>query len=231
MRIILVTHESAYGRYLAAKLHEAGAIDHVIVETGRPSWRFYARKLRRVGPVNFGFQWWLNRWFQREGARHLPEVAFPPHERVPNVNAYRFGPDDLIIGFGTSYITPTTLRSLRQGFLNLHTGLLPWYRGVKSEFWVLYHSDVDRAGWTLHYMTEKLDQGDIVAQGMVRADTRNPAELRARLLEHAIPALVALAGAVRERGAAAVPRRPQEDGRYFTTPTWREWRAFKRMTA
>src|SRR6185503_15776838 len=125
MKVVLVTHDSAFGRYVAATLYEASAVDAVLIETGRPSWRFYWRKLRRVGLVDFAFQLWLARWYRREGARTLPQRAMPPHERITSANEYHFDPSDLVVGFGTSVITPATLGRLPNGFLNLHTGFLP----------------------------------------------------------------------------------------------------------
>jgi hypothetical protein len=228
MNVVLVTHDSVYGRYVAAGLRAAAGVDRVIVETGRPALRFYRAKLARVGPLDFAFQVALNRWFRREGARHLPGVALPPHECVRTINECRFGPDDLVIGFGTSYATAATLGAAPRGILNLHTGVLPEYRGVKSEFWALYHGDYARVGWTLHYMTPRLDEGDIVLCGRVAWRGENPAALRAKLLEDAVPAIGAFVQRVRDDGFDVVPRTPQGPGRYFTTPTWAEWRTYRR---
>ncbi len=228
MVITLVTHDSVAGRYVAATLAAAGRVDRVIVETAGPRWSFYWRKIRRVGPVNAVFQLWLNRWFRREVAKHLPDLPLPPHERVPNVNGRPFGDGDLVIGFGTSYITAATLGRMRHGFLNLHTGLLPYYRGVKSEFWTLHQRDVQRAGWTLHFMTPRLDEGDIVLQGTVKVDGENPAQLRAKLLQDAVPAIGAFIDTTRTAGFGSIPRRPQQNGQYFTTPTWSDWRHYRK---
>jgi hypothetical protein len=227
MKIVLVTRDSVFGRYLAASLHAAGKIDRLIIETGRPTWRFYWGKLRRVGLVNGLFQVLLNVWFQREGARHLAILPLPPHHRVTNINGFAFGDEDLVIGFGTSLITAGTLAALKHGFLNLHTGSLPDYRGVKAEYWTLAHGN-DAAAWTLHYMTPRLDDGDIVLQRAVPVVGENPAELRAKLLRDAVPALGEFIERVRQGGLAAISRRPQRGGRYFTTPTWREWRDYRR---
>jgi hypothetical protein len=230
MKIVLITRDSIYGRYLAAGLWDAGAIDRLILETGRPAWRFYWRKFHRVGPLNAAFQWGLNRWFEREGRRWLPRRDVPPHTRVPTVNGRPFADDELPLGFGTSMIRSGTLAALPFGFLNLHTGWLPDYRGVKSEFWRLFEGEGRPAGWTLHFMTTRLDEGDVVLQGAVSPDGANPAGLRARLLEDAIPEIAAFCHTVRRQGLAGVDRRRQDASRarYFTTPTWREWRAYRR---
>ena len=227
MKVVLVTHDSAFGRFVAATLYEASAVDAVLVETTRPSWRYYWRKLRRVGAVDFAFQAWLARWYRREGARALPECTMPPHERITSANAYAFDAADLVVGFGTSVITATTLERLPLGFLNLHTGFLPNYRGVKSEFWALARRDPAHIGWTLHYMTPALDAGDIVLRGRVVWNGESPAVLRARLLLDAAPAIATLLRDARARRAPALPRTPQGPGAYFTTPRWSDWRRYR----
>jgi len=228
MNVVLVTHDPVFGRYLGTRLYELGKLDQFIVETGRPSWRFYWRKFKRVGAVNFAFQFLLNRWFRREGQRYLPRLPLPPHQTVATINGFPFGDEDLVIGIGTSIIMARTLAGMKHGFLNLHTGWLPDYRGVKSEFWSLARGDHTKAGWTLHYMTPRLDDGDIVLQRTVRVTTQNPAELRAILLRDAVPALGEFIETVRHKGFSVIPRRPQGDGHYFTTPSWREWRDYHR---
>lgn len=228
MNVVLVTHDSVYGRYVAAALRASTRVERVVVETGRPPLRFYLRKLQRAGPIDVVFQAWLNRWFKEEGRRHLPDLPLAAHERIETINHCRFGPDDLVIGFGTSYVTPATLAATPRGILNLHTGLLPEYRGVKSEFWTLYNQDFARTGWTLHYMTPRLDAGQIVLRQRVRWSGENPAALRAKLLEDAMPTIGALVNRVRDWGFATIPRSPQGEGRYYTTPTWAEWRRYQR---
>jgi hypothetical protein len=199
----------------------------VLVETSRPSWRFYWRKLRRVGLVDFVFQAWLARWYRREGARHIPQLAMPPHVRIESANDYRFGGAELVIGFGTSYITDRTLSRVPNGFLNLHTGFLPEYRGVKSEFWALARHDPAHLGWTLHYMTKALDAGDIVLRARVPWNGESPAAMRAMILRDAAPKIGALLREARADGTAVLPRMPQSAGHYFTTPRWADWRLYR----
>ncbi|NCC52380.1 MAG: hypothetical protein EOM20_14340, partial [Spartobacteria bacterium] len=50
-----------------------------------------------------------------------------------------------------------------KGCLNLHGSLLPAYRGRCPINWVLVNGE-ETSGVTLHYMTPKPDDGDIVAQ-------------------------------------------------------------------
>jgi len=225
MNIVLVTHDTPLGRYLAGALNASleRGLDRVILEHGKPSARYYWRKLRRVGPVNAAFQYWLAGRFNREAAENLPPTEMPDYETSEDVNECHFGPDDLVIGFGTSYVKARTLESMPRGFLNLHTGFLPDYRGVKSEFWALYQHAFDRIGWTLHYMTPRLDAGDIVLRNQVPWQGESPGALRAELLRDAVPHISALIEAVRARGFDAISRSPQGEGQYFSAPRLGEW--------
>ena len=54
----------------------------------------------------------------------------------------------------------------QQGALNMHGSLLPKYRGRVPVNWAIIRGEVE-TGSTLHYMTEKPDNGDIVAQQAV----------------------------------------------------------------
>lgn len=49
------------------------------------------------------------------------------------------------------------------GVINLHSGVLPAYRGVMATFWAMYNSE-QQIGTTLHYISDKtIDTGDIIA--------------------------------------------------------------------
>ena len=54
----------------------------------------------------------------------------------------------------------------KRGALNMHGSLLPKYRGRVPVNWAIIHGETE-TGSTLHYMTEKPDNGDIVAQQAV----------------------------------------------------------------
>ncbi|MDO8311717.1 MAG: formyltransferase, partial [Sideroxyarcus sp.] len=54
----------------------------------------------------------------------------------------------------------------KHGALNMHGSLLPKYRGRVPVNWAIIRGETE-TGATLHYMTEKPDNGDIVAQQAV----------------------------------------------------------------
>jgi UDP-4-amino-4-deoxy-L-arabinose formyltransferase/UDP-glucuronic acid dehydrogenase (UDP-4-keto-hexauronic acid decarboxylating) len=75
-------------------------------------------------------------------------------------------PDILFSFYYRHLIKPELLKIPRAGCLNLHGSLLPAYRGRAPVNWVLIHGET-QTGVTLHYMTPRPDDGDIVAQKAV----------------------------------------------------------------
>lgn len=109
------------------------------------------------------------------------------------------------------------------GVVNFHPSLLPRYRGPCPTGAALYN-DEKVTGVTLHYITEKLDQGDILLQRSIaigKAD--NDGQLRQRLAKLAgemAPEMIGMfanftkpAGTPQDhRLASAAPRLTAEDG-------------------
>lgn len=74
---------------------------------------------------------------------------------------------DLLFSFYYRHMLKAPLLGLpSQGCLNLHGSYLPQYRGRCPVNWVLVNGET-HTGVTLHYMVEKPDAGDLVAQRMV----------------------------------------------------------------
>jgi methionyl-tRNA formyltransferase len=106
-------------------------------------------------------------------------------------------PDFLFSFYYRKILCREILDTARSGALNLHGSLLPKYRGRCPVNWVLIH-DERETGVTLHYMEEKPDRGDIVAQRAVPItddDTaltlfRKMTDAAALLLRESYPLLV-----------------------------------------
>jgi len=70
---------------------------------------------------------------------------------------------DWLISFGyREVIPPEVLRSYDGRAVNLHISALPWNRGASPNYWAW--NDGTPHGVTLHFMTEKLDGGPMIAQ-------------------------------------------------------------------
>jgi folate-dependent phosphoribosylglycinamide formyltransferase PurN len=68
----------------------------------------------------------------------------------------------IVLSFGTAVYSSATLNQVRSPILNLHTGILPKYRNVHTDFWAYVNNDLAGIGVTLFELTEKIDDGPII---------------------------------------------------------------------
>ncbi len=122
---------------------------------------------------------------------------------------------DFIFSFHYRRLLPLSiLQTARLGALNLHTSLLPKFRGRCPVNWVLVFGEKE-TGVTLHYMEEQADTGDIVAQKRVPiSDTDTAASLYAKMT---VAAASLLNEAYPRLCDGTAPRTPQDASRatYF----------------
>lgn len=71
---------------------------------------------------------------------------------------------DLIISAAYPQIFSKKLLSIpKQGAINFHPSLLPKFRGAHPHYWTIVKGEKE-SGLTAHFMTERIDEGDIIAQ-------------------------------------------------------------------
>lgn len=163
-----------------------------------------------------------------QALRGIPvDVIQRPNEGEGLARIRSFAPDLIAsIRYGAIFEAPV-LSIPRLGVLNLHSGLLPAYRGVLATFRALMNGDAE-IGCTLHFIGDSsIDTGDIVAA------SRTPVVAGESLLRHILnlypPGVALLADAVRTLSVGkALPRESQSpgQGQYFTYPTADEWNEF-----
>ena len=69
---------------------------------------------------------------------------------------------DLVLNARTRFIYKSPiLQAPEMGCINIHHGLLPDQRGTFCDLWALY--DGNEAGFSVHQMSEKIDDGSIIA--------------------------------------------------------------------
>lgn len=74
---------------------------------------------------------------------------------------------DLIVSFSAPQILKEELLTIpKYGIINVHGSLLPDYRGCLPSFWYLFNEE-KYGGATVHYMSSKIDDGDIIVQDKI----------------------------------------------------------------
>ncbi len=149
-------------------------------------------------------------------AEHDVAVLVPEDPNTAEVvAAVRAAAPDFLFSFYYRKMLKAPLLALApRGALNMHGSLLPRYRGRAPVNWAVLHGERE-TGATLHYMTEKPDNGDIVGQTAVpilRDDTA-----REVFDKVTVAAEMTLAAALPALVAGTAPRRAQDlaRGAYF----------------
>lgn len=161
--------------------------------------------------------------------RGIPVTPLPTPNSAEGLAWVRALAPDLVLSIRYGAIFKADfLRIPRLGVLNLHSGLLPAYRGVLATFRALANGDAE-IGCTVHYIADgTIDTGPIVAQTRTAVD-------RSRSLFWHIgqlygPGVEALGDAARRALAGEVPATSVQPGGggYYTYPTPDEWERFGR---
>ena len=98
-------------------------------------------------------------------AEHGIPVITPDDANAPDVveRIASVAPEFLFSFYYRLMLSTAVLDLPTRGALNMHGSLLPKYRGRVPVNWAIINGETE-TGATLHYMTEKPDNGDIVAQ-------------------------------------------------------------------
>ena len=110
-------------------------------------------------------------WFDsvaKLASLHNIPVIMPDNPNTPEVveQIRALQPDFFFSFYYREMLKRELLEIPKRGALNMHGSLLPKYRGRAPVNWAIIHGETE-TGATLHYMTEKPDNGDIVAQQAV----------------------------------------------------------------
>ena len=136
---------------------------------------------------------------------------------------------DLIVSVAATQVFKKKLLNIPPlGCINVHGALLPKYRGLMPSFWALANGEKE-TGVTVHYMTPKLDDGDIILQAKLKilpSDTlhsilRKSKRLGAELLLKAIEQI--------EKGTVSTKPNNTNQATYFSFPTKEDAKRFRQM--
>lgn len=135
---------------------------------------------------------------------------------------------DVILSFSAPQVIKEPLLSAPKfGILNVHGSLLPDYRGCMPSFWYIFNEE-EYGGATVHYMSAKIDDGDIVAQDKVYiGDCKSMFELMRRTKMVGGEIMIEV---IKAMESGKLERNPNisSEGRYFTWPTAEQGKVFRK---
>ncbi|WP_372964068.1 phosphoribosylglycinamide formyltransferase [Marinobacter sp.] len=96
---------------------------------------------------------------------------------------HRKNPDVIVLAGFMRILTPDFVRAFRGRMLNIHPSLLPAYTGLNTHQRVLEAGDKVH-GVSIHFVTEELDGGPVIAQAEIAVnDNDTPESLAERVLQ------------------------------------------------
>ncbi len=160
--------------------------------------------------------------FQLGSEKQISDVvgevrAFPHINTTEAFSFLRTLQPDLIVNFGGRNVQPELVEQFRGKFLNLHGGDPRKYRGLDTLLWAIYHGDFGALVTTLHFLSEKLDRGEIIGQRKISIKPgMRLSELRAVNTENCVELVLEASKLIGNIALPARGSKQQEIGRYYS---------------
>jgi methionyl-tRNA formyltransferase len=117
--------------------------------------------------------------------------------------------------------------SAKYGVINLHSALLPKYRGLMPSFWVMRYNE-NKTGVSVFFVDEGIDSGPIIAQKEVALLNRTQAEHIWELKYRGADAIVDACNLVAMYGEnTPTIANDEKEMTYYSRPTKEDVKAFK----
>ena len=138
-----------------------------------------------------------------------------------------FKPDLLVSLAGNEIFKQPLFESTKHGVINLHSALLPKYRGLMPSFWVMRHNE-QKTGVSVFFVDEGIDSGPIIVQKEVPLLNRTQAELIWELKYRGADAIVEACNLIAEHGEnTPTMANDEKEMTYYSRPTKEDVKAFK----
>lgn len=98
---------------------------------------------------------------------------------------------DVIAVCGASILRAPVLSIPKHGVLNLHGGLAQRYRGLFTTDWAVHNDEPEYVGASVHFVSEGIDDGDIIYQGRPAIDANDqPHSLYVKLVKLGVKMMI-----------------------------------------
>lgn len=246
MRIVLLTQDDPFylGRHLDFLLQNmpphsevVGCVVFSVSPFGKKE-SFLQKVRKTIDIFGFGFfvrygskyvQAKLSRSFALRsvlGRFNIPEIqifgSINSQSSLESIQAYK--PDLLISIAGNQIFRQELINLAPLGCLNLHTALLPKYRGLMPSFWVLRHNE-SKTGVSVFYVDEGIDSGPILVQKEVDIGTMSQQQLIERTKKLGMTAILEAIEKIHSGNTETIAN-ADNDSSYYSFPTREDVKAF-----
>lgn len=198
MNIVIITQNEPFYlaenlRYLNKILPEHSKIVACVVNDVSPFGKqeSFLKKAKKTLAI-FGIKFFLHysvRYIGSRFSKKMNVIKMLEENRIPlirlesNINSddsiskiKKYNPDLLISILGNQIFKDPIINLAPKGCLNLHTALLPKYRGLMPTFWVLKNNE-KYTGVSVFFVDEGIDSGPIVVQKKIEIGNKTQKQL------------------------------------------------------
>lgn len=141
------------------------------------------------------------------------------------INSYK--PDLLVSILGNQIFKKQLLNLTPKGCINLHTALLPKYRGLMPSFWVLKNNE-KYTGVSVFIMDEGIDSGPILIQKKIPIRNKTQQQL-IKETKHVGMKLILKSIELIDKDEFQLIENPDSEKSYYTFPTRKDVLEFRKM--
>jgi methionyl-tRNA formyltransferase len=195
-----------------------------VIEVARYAWNKFLDALSRLVPMRRAYS------VRSVAARHGVPLLRPLDVNAPEFLAtLRSLQPDLVISVACPQIfRGELLRLPRLGCINVHSAMLPNYRGMLPTFWAMVNEERE-TGVTVHFMSEGIDGGSIILQRTVPIRQDETLLSLMRRTKRVAADLVLEAIKEFEAGTVSPVPNPPDEGTYFSFPTREDVARFRAL--
>ncbi|MDB4401246.1 formyltransferase family protein [Akkermansiaceae bacterium] len=162
----------------------------------------------------------------------LEDFQIPRIKLESNINSReslklirKYKPDLLVSILGNEIFKSALINLAPKGCINLHTALLPKYRGLMPSFWVIKNQEKE-TGVSVFYVDEGIDSGPIIIQKRILLDGLSQEKLIKLTKKLGMESIVEAIDLIERDAVELMPNNDSEQT-YFTFPTKADVREFR----
>ncbi|MDB4812986.1 formyltransferase family protein [Akkermansiaceae bacterium] len=247
MRIVIITQNEPFYlaenfSYLIHILPEQSKIVGCVVTEASPFGKneSFLKKARKTYEI-FGFQFFAYYAFRYvfskfkakkrlfsvlEENKILPIILDEAINKPSSVAKIKALNPDLIVSIlGNQIFKEQIINLAPKGCLNLHTALLPKYRGLMPTFWVLKNNE-EKTGVSVFFVDEGIDSGPILVQKEVVIGNRSQEQLIRYTKKLGMEAIAESIKLIKNDQVKLIVNDPEKKT-YFTFPTKEDVKVFR----
>lgn len=145
-------------------------------------------------------------------------------QSVDQIKAFK--PDLLVSILGNQIFKKPIINLATKGCINLHTALLPKYRGLMPTFWVMKNNE-KKTGVSVFFVDEGIDSGPIIIQDEVKIGNKTQEELILHTKKIGMEAIAKSIDLI-QKDEVKLIKNDNSKKTYFTFPTRTDVLEFKR---